>query len=661
MNITGSHNECSTPALPAPGENSLESRAPAESAGVLCRNTAHPRANSVAELVAAQAVIKPGAMAVSSSRCVLSYGELDNRASELARALAGLGVGPERVVGLLAPRSPAMVVGALGILKAGGAYLPLDPSFPEARLAFQLEDAQASVLVTAQSVKIPRALGEHELILLDEGGRMVEAPSSLRNISTSPTSNANDLAYVIYTSGSTGQPKGVEVTHANLLNLVDWHQRAFKITGADRASQVAKVGFDAAVWEIWPYLTSGSSLHQPDEPLLSEPEALQRWLLDEDISVAFIPTPLAERLLTLPWPAKTALRVMLTGGDVLHSYAPKDSPFLLVNNYGPTECTVVATSALVPPQDSVRGLPPIGLPIQNTQLYVLDESGNQVAPGQRGELYIGGCGLARGYRNRPLVTAERFLLNPFSRSPGERFFKTGDLVRVLLDGQFAFLGRLDDQIKIRGFRVEPDEIAAALNEHPAIMQSVVAAHEVSPGDRRLVGYFVPRTQSCPTFSELHEFLGARLPEFMVPGVLVALEHLPLTPNGKVDRAALPAPDKANTLRDSDFVAPRTEVERTVAAILACLLGVDRVDVDDNFFALGGHSLLGTQLISRVRQTFGVGLTLRHVFEAPTVAGISAQIERMIVSELETMSEERARSLLASVQLRSEQGRANDQS
>jgi acyl-CoA synthetase (AMP-forming)/AMP-acid ligase II len=388
---------------------------------------------------------------------------------------------------------------------------------------------------------------------------------------------------------------------------------------------------------------------------------LQRWLLDEAISIAFIPTPMAERLLALPWPARTALRVMLTGGDVLHSYAPKDIPFLLVNNYGPTECTVVATSALVPPQDSAGGLPPIGLPIQNTQLYVLDESGNQVPPGQRGELYIGGSGLARGYRNRPLLTAERFLQNPFSNSAGDRYFRTGDLVRPLSNGQFVFLGRLDDQIKIRGFRVEPDEVAAALNEHPAIMQSVIAAHEINSGDRRLVGYFVPRSLSCPKFSELHEFLGARLPEFMVPGIFVALERLPLTPNGKVDRAALPVPDRTNTLRDADFVAPRTDVERTVATILAGLLGIDQLDVDDNFFALGGHSLLGTQLISRVRQNFGVGLALRHVFEAPTVAGISAQIEGLLRAKLEAMSEEQARSLLSSATLPNEERRTNDAS
>lgn len=662
MNPLNSPHPPPTPAPPAANEDPLARCSPSESTSVLsAARSVQQRAKSVVELVAAQAAVQPGRMAVLSGQCAVSYGELENRANELAGKLVGLGASPETVIGLLAPRSPAMVVGALGILKAGAAYLPLDPSYPEARLAFMLQDAQAAVLVTSQSLKMPLPTGMCGSILLDQEGRMVDAPPASRSGRLDTTINTpNNLAYVIYTSGSTGQPKGVEVTHASLSNLVMWHQRSFQVTDKDQASQVARIGFDAAVWEIWPYLTAGASLHQPDEQLLSEPEALQRWLLDEGISIAFIPTPMAERLLGLPWPAKTSLRVMLTGGDVLHSYAPKDSPFLLVNNYGPTECTVVATSALVPPQDSASGLPPIGMPIQNTQLYVLDESGNQVPPGEQGELYIGGSGLARGYRNRPLLTGQKFLQNPFSIS-GDRFFKTGDLVRRMADGQFAFLGRLDDQIKIRGFRVEPDEVAAALNEHPAILQSVVSAHEVSPGDRRLVGYFVVRTKSRPRFSELREFLGARLPEFMVPGIFVVLQHIPLTPNGKIDRAALPVPDESNTLRDTDFVAPRTEVERTVAGILANLLGIDRLDVEDNFFALGGHSLLGTQLISRVRQNFGVALALRHVFEAPTVAGIAAQIEGLLRAKLEAMSEDQARSLLSSVTIPNQEGRTSDAS
>ena len=622
--------------------DSTERRVTETTAQTLCAEE-----HSLTELVALQATTRPGATAVASSRAVLSYSQLDTRANEVARILQGLGVGPEAVIGLLFPRSPAMVVGALGILKAGGAYLPLDPSHPETRLTRLLEDAQAPVLITGRSVKAPISVGGRTLIVLDDFGRFIEGPSHSQRALPAPAATSENLAYVIYTSGSTGQPKGVEITHASLLNLVHWHQCAFKVTEMDRASQVASVGFDAAAWEIWPYLAAGASLHVPGEELLSDPDALRDWLVTQGITIGFIPTPMAERLLALRWPAGTALRVMLTGGDALHSYAPADLPFSLVNNYGPTECTVVATSALVPSHDSAQRLPPIGFPINNTQVYVLDESRNPVAAGACGELYIGGAGVARGYRNRPDLTAERFLQNPLSPDPGDRLFKTGDLVRYLPDGQLAFLGRLDDQIKVRGFRIEPNEVAAALNEHPAIVQSVVVGHEIGPGDRRLVAYFVPGSQWRPTLSELREFLGARLPEFMVPATFVVLDHLPLTPNGKVHHAALPLPDGGNTLRDRDFVAPRTEVEKAVADMLAPLLGIHQLDVEDNFFELGGHSLLGTQVIARVRQAFGVELALLHVFEAPTVAGLSAEIEQLLLTRLDSMSEEQARTLLNS--------------
>jgi amino acid adenylation domain-containing protein len=606
--------------------------------------------DSVAQLVTEQAVLRPTAPAVCSSAACLSYGELEGRSNEVAQALRSLGVGPETAIALHLPRSPAMVVGALGILKAGAAYVPLDPSYPPARLAFLLEDAQAPVVVTSHSGKESViGAGARALIVLDDYGRLSDPGSTLDGAAATPTAMRPHLAYVIYTSGSTGQPKGVEVTHDSLLNLVYWHQQAFSLSDKDRASQVARVGFDAAVWEIWPYLGAGASLHAPDEALLSQPEALQDWLIAEGITIAFIPTPMAERLMALHWPARTAMRVMLTGGDTLHSFAPKEIPFALVNNYGPTECTVVATSATVASRGSAQGLPPIGFPIRHTEVYVLDESQERVPHGASGELYIGGAGLARGYRNRPDLTAERFITNPFAADTGERLFKTGDIVRSLPDGQLAFIGRIDDQIKVRGFRIEPNEVAAALNEHPAVVQSLVVAPEISPGERRLVAYFVPAPEARPTLSELHGFLSARLPEFMIPAVFVILQHLPVSPNGKVDRNALPVPDAANTLRDTQFVAPRTEVEAAVADILRGLLQIDQLDVEDNFFVLGGHSLLGTQLIVRVREAFGVELALRHVFEAPTVAAISAAIEKQVAANLESMTEEQAKSLLKSMQ------------
>jgi amino acid adenylation domain-containing protein len=595
---------------------------------------------NVLHLFERQVEREPNALAVASAHGQLTYRELNDLADELAIHLREHGVGPETVVGLSVPRSPAMLVGALAIFKAGGAYLPLDPTEPEARLNFMFGDAGVSVVVTEKSLTEKMSGAAREVIALDAMGRLTERRAPARPDSAQPAPIAlKTLAYVIYTSGSTGTPKGVEIAHESLSNLVAWHQNAFKVIPLDRASCVARVGFDAAVWEIWPYLTAGASLHIPDEEKLKDPEAFQSWLVAQGITISFVPTPMAERLLALRWPADTALRMMLTGGDTLHIYPSADLPFLLVNNYGPTECAVVATSGLVSPQRAENRLPSIGRPIANTRIYILDEAVREVPAGTPGEIYIGGPGVARGYRNRPELTAERFLPNPFEGDSNGRFFKTGDCAQALPDGQIAFLGRFDEQIKIRGFRIEPNEIVAALNEHPAVSQSVVVAREVAEGDSRLVAYFVPRAGRIATVSELRDFLGARLPAYMVPAMYVTLDAMPLTPNGKVDRASLPAPDAANTLGEDVFHAPRTEVEQAVAGILAPLLGVEKVDVEANFFSLGGHSLLGIQLISRVRDGLGVELSLRTVFEAPSVAELSAEIERLLCAKLESMSEE----------------------
>lgn len=595
---------------------------------------------NVLHLFERQVERNPDAVAVTSCHGELTYGELNARAEALAAELRARGARPEVIVGLCVPRSPATFVGALAVFKTGAAYLPLDPSEPETRLNFMFGDAGVSVVVTERSLREKMSGANRQVIALDEMGRLAEAGSAEKNSGekTDAAITAKTLAYVIYTSGSTGTPKGVEVAHESLSNLVAWHQNAFKVIALDRASCVARVGFDAAVWEIWPYLTAGASLHIPDEEKLKDPEAFQKWLVTQRISISFVPTPMAERLLALCWPQETVLRIMLTGGDTLHTYPAKELPFLLVNNYGPTECAVVATSGLVRAQRSENRLPSIGQPIANTRVYILDEAMKEVPVGTPGEIYIGGTGVARGYRNRPELTAERFIPNPFEGG-SSRLFKTGDCAQKLPDGQIAFLGRFDEQIKIRGFRIEPNEIVAALNDHPAVSQSVVVAQKTVEGDSRLAAYFVPRPSRVATVSELREFLGARLPAYMVPALYVTLETMPLTPNGKVNRADLPTPDASNTLGEDIFHAPRTEVEQAVAGILAPLLGVERVDVEANFFSLGGHSLLGIQLISRVRENLGVELSLRTVFSAPSVAELSAEIERLLCEKLDAMSEE----------------------
>jgi acyl carrier protein len=349
--------------------------------------------------------------------------------------------------------------------------------------------------------------------------------------------------------------------------------------------------------------------------------------------------------MTLEWPEKSTLRVMLTGADTLHHYPSRKLPFQLVNNYGPTECTVVATSGTVFPDEHLDRLPTIGRPIANTKIYILNESMQQVPIGEPGEIYIGGAGLARGYRNRPDLTSERFIPNPFSSESSARLYQTGDLARYLPDGQIAFLGRVDEQIKIRGFRVEPAEIVTVLNQHPAVKASIVLACEVEPGDKRLIAYFVPDARVQPTQTELRKFIAARLPDYMVPATFVKLDSLPLNPSGKVDRAALPKPNAGNMLREDAFVEPRTLIEERVAEILAGLFGLEQVGAEDNFFVLGGHSLLGTQLIARVRHAFGVELSLRSLFDAPTVAKLSAQIETLLLAKLEAMSENEAQHLL----------------
>ena len=503
---------------------------------------------------------------------------------------------------------------------------------------FVLKDAQAPVLVTGNCTAAALPVHPEFVVVLDSEGQLPHAVGSGTS-STNP--NADDLAYVIYTSGSTGQPEGVDITHDSLLNLLSWHQRAFRITPNDRASQLSALGFDAAVWEIWPYLTAGASVHLPDGVAGNDPEAVRNWLISQKITICFLPTPLAEHMMTLEWPTKSSLRIMLTGADVLHHYPAKKMPFQLVNNYGPTECTVVATSGIVPPEEHADRLPSIGTPIDNIQIYILNEKGQPAPIGEPGEIYLGGAGLARGYRHRPDLTEERFVPNPFGPEGGTRLFRTGDLGRYLPDGQIAFLGRVDEQIKIRGFRIEPAEIVRVLNEHPAVQTSVLIDREVEVGDKCLVAYFVPAAKAQPTHAELRNFIASRLPEYMVPAIFVKLEALPLNPNGKVDRAALPTPNADNTLRDGTFVAPRSPVEERLSTMLASLLHLERVSAHDNFFLLGGHSLLGTQLIARIRDAFGVDLSLHALFDGPTLSQLARRIETLLATKPKAASEDEA--------------------
>jgi len=601
----------------------------------------------IAELVSAQAASRPEAIAVADKDHELTYRELDARAKELAERLHTLGVGPNVVVGLCLPRSAAMIVGALGIMKSGGAYLPLDPSYPAARIAFELTDAQVPVVITGPCMGERLPQGNWRVITLDCEGRQTNPESNVESSQSRGIEvHGDDLAYVIYTSGSTGQPKGVEITHQSLQNLISWHQQTFAVTSTDRATQQASPGFDAAVWELWPYLTAGASIHVSDDDTRTDPERLRDWLVEHAITITFAPTPVAERLMQLNWPPHAALRVLLTGADTLRHYPPASLPFSVVNNYGPTECTVVATSGTVEANGNPDRLPSIGRPIANTQVYILDENLQQLPPGRSGELYIGGVSLARGYRNRPELTAERFVPDPFSTQSGSRLYRTGDIAYFLPDGRIAFMGRSDDQIKIRGYRIETNEIAGVLDSHPMVQASVVAAREDTSGEKCLVAYVVPNGNGQITGKILREFLLSALPEYMVPAAFYRLDSLPLNASGKIDRNALPAPSQAQQLSDEEYVAPRTPVEARMISILATLLRLEKVGANENFFLLGGNSLLGAQVIARVRDTFGIELTLLSLFDHPTVSGLSAEIERLLVLKLGAMTEDEAERLAA---------------
>jgi amino acid adenylation domain-containing protein len=571
----------------------------------------------IPKAVAAQAARNPDAIAALAGSQFLTYGELDSQANRLARELRSRGAGPEAPVGLCLPRSLEYVVAALGILKSGAAYIPLDPAHPAERLSYMLRDAGALLAVTDSETAGRLPDSGCELINITTAHRA--GPDHLPRIEILP----GDLAYIIYTSGSTGHPKGVEITHGNLANLVAWHREAFRVRPSDRASHLAGLGFDASVWELWPYLVSGASLHLADEITRSSPELLRDWLVSARLTISFVPTPLAERMLTLDWPEETRLRFLLTGGDALHHYPAPKLPFTLINNYGPTECTVVATSGVVAQTGPQSSMPHIGRAIAGAEVFLLDADLKPVPDGSPGEIYIGGAGVARGYRNRPDLTSQRFLANPFGAG---RLYKTGDLARRLPSGDFEFAGRADDQIKIRGYRIEPNEVVRALNQHPRIEDSIVVArpHPAGSDEKRLIAYVISRDAGISP-AELRQSLRQRLPEYMVPSVFVRVAEFPVSQNGKIHVARLPEPTNENTLAD-----PATEsasfIEQRVSAIVKALLATERLDREDNFFLLGGHSLMAAQLMARLRDAFGIEIPLRTLFASPTVSMLADYIE-----------------------------------
>jgi amino acid adenylation domain-containing protein len=579
----------------------------------------YPAEECLHELFESQVERTPDAVAAVFGDESLSYRELNARANQLSHHLQRIGVGPDVLVGIAVERSLEMLVGLLGIMKAGGAFVPLDPSYPKERLSFMLEDSQVSVLLTQSRLSDRLPACAAKVVYIDAGREELERESR-ENPDAKVT--PQNLAYVIYTSGSTGRPKGVMVAHRGLSNMAEAQLKTFGIGSQDRVLQFSSLSFDISIWDIVLALNSGATLCLESAESLRPGSGLTRLLRERGVTaMTLLPSVLA----TLSPEELPSVRTVIAGAEV----CPADvaarwaSGRRFVNGYGPTEATIWATYADC--QDGNRK-PPIGRPIANTQTYVLNSFLQPVPVGLPGELYIGGVGLARGYLHRPELTAERFIPHPFSRTPGERLYRTGDLVRRLPDGNIDFLGRVDLQVKVRGYRVELGEIESVIAEHPSVREVVVVAiHESFGGEKRLVAYLVPAHPDVSLTGELRDYLRDRLPEYMVPQAFVVLEALPLMPNGKVARQSLPAPELIRPELAEKYVAPRDAVEERLAEIWEEVLGLEQIGVNDNFFELGGHSLLATQVISRMRDAFNTDLPLQSIFESPTIAGLASII------------------------------------
>nr|ADL59762.1 non-ribosomal peptide synthase [Nostoc sp. 'Peltigera membranacea cyanobiont'] len=579
----------------------------------------------------------PNAVAVVFGNQQLTYQQLNTQANQLAHYLRSLGVGADVLVGLCVERSLSMVVGLLGILKAGGAYVPLDPEYPTERLSFMLEDAQVPVLLTQQQLleKLPQH--QAEVVCLDTDWQSISQSSQDNPITTLQDSN---LAYLIYTSGSTGKPKGAMNTHLGICNRLLWMQQAYQLTAVDCILQKTPFSFDVSVWEfLWPLIT-GARLVVAKPGGHKDSAYLVNLILEQQVTTLhFVPSMLQVFLEEQRLKNCSSLKRVICSGEALplelqeRFFARLDCE--LHNLYGPTEAAIDVTYWQCKPHSNLRTVP-IGRPIANTQIYILDSHLKPVPVGVAGELHIGGLGLAKGYLNRPELTQEKFISHPFSTDPDSRLYKTGDLARYLPDGNIEYLGRIDSQVKIRGFRIELSEIEAILSQHVDVQASCVIAREDTPGDQRLVAYVVAHQDCTPTISELRQFLKAKLPEYMIPSAFVLLESLPLTPNGKVDRRTLPKPDLDSTLLEK-YVAPRTPIEEMLVQIWAQVLKVEQVGIHNNFFELGGHSLLATQLLSRIRNIFKVELPLRELFATATVAELAQSIGRSQQHDLELIS------------------------
>jgi amino acid adenylation domain-containing protein len=585
------------------------------------------------ELFEQQVTRNPEAVALVFGKRQVSYRELNERANKVAHHLRKRGVGPDVLVGVCLERSPEMVVALLAVWKAGGAYVPLDPAYPPERLSFMIGDAQTLVLLTEERCRRLFSSAGDKAICLDSDWPMLGQESG---DNPAPIARPSNLAYVMYTSGSTGKPKGAMILHLGLVNYLWWAIKAYAVEPGRSVPVHTSVSFDLTVTSLYTPLLAGGKVELLPEDVGAQ-NLLAALLRAGDRSLVKI-TPAHLVLLSQqisPEQAAGMSRTFVIGGEnllaeSLQLWRGSAPATRLFNEYGPTETVVGCCVYEVRPADPRSGSVPIGRPIANTQLYVLDPGLQPVPPGVMGELYIGGAGVARGYLNRPELTAERFLPDPFSGVPGARLYKTGDLARSRTDGTLEYLGRADDQVKIRGYRIELGEIEATLAAQPKVQSCAVLAREDEPGNKQLVGYLTSRDGDVPSTDDLRAFLKERLPEYMVPAQFVYLDALPLTPNGKVDRKALPPPSRA-TSGFGKGGASRTETAKAIAAIWSDLLKVDGIGIDDDFFDLGGNSMAAVGLVARIRVTFGVNLTFVTLFKRPTIAGLSEVIDMLVLT------------------------------
>ncbi|QRN94792.1 non-ribosomal peptide synthase/polyketide synthase [Archangium violaceum] len=583
----------------------------------------YPRDACIHQIFEQQAALRPDAIAVEFGEQRLTYRQLDERANQLAHLLRSHGVGPDSLVALCLERSAELMPSLLGILKAGGAYLPLDAAYPQERLAFMLQDSRPRVLLTTRALRDKLPATPLPTVLVEE--------LSLEGLpTTAPVSGVTSghLAYVIYTSGSTGTPKGVAIEHRSVMRLL--HGASYARLGPDETFLlIAPISFDASILELWGPLLFGSRLVVFPASSPSDLDLLSQVISRYSVTTLHLTSGLFSQMVDLRLDGLRGLRQLLTGGDVVSAphvrRALEELRLPVTACYGPTESTLFTSCWRMTSTEQVGASVPIGRPISNTQVYVLDSRLRPLPVGVPGELFIGGDGLARGYLGRPELTAERFIPNPFG-PPGSRLYRTGDLARWRSDGVLDFLGRLDNQVKVRGFRIELGEVESALLAHPSVREAIALVREDVPGDKRLVAYVVAHEGHTLDSGTLRSFLQQRLPEYMLPSAFVALAALPLTANAKVDRKALPAPEASLAVEGAHYVAPRTPTEEKLAAVWAEVLRVPRVGATDSFFELGGHSLLATQVTSRIRAALGVELPLRALFAAPTLEALARRID-----------------------------------